>query len=543
MNSHRITSRSLALALATLTAAGLSLTVGTAAHAAPHKTTTSTSPGKKAAAPTGKSTTFTPTVANPTTATAEQLAAGAKAAGLPAPKTSPDGATSGSATTFSATASALAADWQPGDPITRDEVLRRAQSWIDQAVPYSQTAYHTDANGTYRQDCSGFISMAWGLASSASNNYGATTWTLPNYADQLAGYEDLKPGDMLDNIDTHVVMFKAWKDAAHTVAIIQEEARPGTTAREDSSYYTTSYLSTNGFKPYRYKNIIDKRANKPSLNGDGNADMAVLSTNGDLAVRNNVNAGGYFDGGTVLSKGWSNFLGGPGQGRLYTADTDNDGLSDLIVHETNGDVSIRHNLGAGKGFDGGTVVSQGWSNYLGGTGKGRLDFADTNGDGAADMIVQSTDGTVSVRVNHNNGAYFDGGTVVSQGWSNYLGNDGQGRLYFTDTNNDGAADMIVHGTDGTVAIRVNHNNGAYFDGGTVVSQGWSNYLGGTGKGRLQFADTNNDGAADMIVQSTDGTVAIRVNHNNGAYFDGGTIVSQGWSNYLGNDGQGRLYFG
>ncbi|WP_225805641.1 FG-GAP-like repeat-containing protein, partial [Streptomyces sp. NK15101] len=152
--------------------------------------------------------------------------------------------------------------------------------------------------------------------------------------------------------------------------------------------------------------------------------MAVLTTTGDLAVRNNINAGGYFDGGAVLSKGWSNFLGGTGQGRLYTADTNADGLSDLIVHETNGNVSIRHNLGAGKGFDGGTVVSQGWSNFLGGTGKGRLDFADTNGDGAADMIVQSPDGTVAIRVNHNNGDYFDGGTVVSQGWSNYLGNTG-----------------------------------------------------------------------------------------------------------------------
>ncbi|MFF0475410.1 glycoside hydrolase domain-containing protein [Streptomyces sp. NPDC004284] len=282
---------------------------------------------------------------------------------------------------------------------------------------------------------------------------------------------------------------------------------------------------------------------KPSLNGDGNADMAVLTTTGDLAVRNNVNSGGYFDGGTVLSKGWANFLGGTGQGRLYTADTDADGLSDLIVHETNGDVSIRHNLGAGKGFDGGTVVSQGWANFLGGTGKGRLDFADTNADGAADMIVQSPDGNVSVRLNHNNGAYFDGGTVVSQGWTNYLGNDGQGRLYFADTNNDGAADMIVHSTNGDVAIRLNHNNGAYFDGGTVVSQGWTNYLGGTGKGRLYFADTNNDGAADMIVHSTDGNVAIRTNHNNGAYFDGGTVVSQGWTNFLGNDGQGRLYFG
>src|SRR5690242_7901315 len=58
---------------------------------------------------------------------------------------------------------------------TREEILARAQVWVDRKVPYSMSRYWSDG---YRQDCSGFISMAWGLGSSQ------TTWTLPNFADR-----------------------------------------------------------------------------------------------------------------------------------------------------------------------------------------------------------------------------------------------------------------------------------------------------------------------------------------------------------------------
>ncbi|MFE4592198.1 hypothetical protein ACFRK6_21225, partial [Streptomyces laurentii] len=381
MKSHRVTSRGLALALAALTAAGLSLTVSPAAHATPHKTTVSASAGEKKVTPGGKSVAFTPTVPNPTTATAEQLLAGARAAGIPAPTTYADGGTGGAGASgrsiTSSQSATLAADSTVGGEITRDEILARAQSWIDQQVPYSQTMYHTDANGTYRQDCSGFVSMAWHLSSSAGNNYGETTWTLPQFADRLGGLDDLRPGDMIDDEDQHVVLFKAWTDSAHTSAIVLEEARPGTDARQ--STVSRSYLLDNGFHPYRYKKVVDRRVNTPSLNGDAAADMAVLDTAGDLAVRGNTGAGAGFDGGSVVSKGWANFLGNNGQGRLYFADATGDGLSDLIVHSTNGDIAIRRNLGAGRGFDGGSVVSKGWANFLGNNGQGRLYFADATG--------------------------------------------------------------------------------------------------------------------------------------------------------------------
>ena len=36
-------------------------------------------------------------------------------------------------------------------------VIANAKTWLNPAVPYSQSAYH---NG-YRTDCSGYVSMAW----------------------------------------------------------------------------------------------------------------------------------------------------------------------------------------------------------------------------------------------------------------------------------------------------------------------------------------------------------------------------------------------
>ncbi|THA44122.1 hypothetical protein E6R62_37275, partial [Streptomyces sp. A1136] len=224
---------------------------------------------------------FTPTVPNPATATADELAAGARSAGIAAPGSDSPGVVA-------------------GGQITRNEVLKRAQTWIDAGVPYSDYSYHTDDNGKYRQDCSGFVSMAWGLPSSSTNNYGETTWTLPNFATELSGFDELQPGDMLDNINSHVVLFKGWKDSGHTTAVILEEAHSGTNAREDSTYYTRSYLSSNGYKPYRYKNISDApsavftQTTAADFNGDGQADIVARDSSGTLKMWTH-NAGGYFN--------------------------------------------------------------------------------------------------------------------------------------------------------------------------------------------------------------------------------------------------------
>ena len=70
---------------------------------------------------------------------------------------------------------------------TRAEIINRAKEWVAAKVPYSMYRYWTDG---YRQDCSGFVSMAWGLP---GNEW---TGSLDQYGVRITK-EELQPGDML----------------------------------------------------------------------------------------------------------------------------------------------------------------------------------------------------------------------------------------------------------------------------------------------------------------------------------------------------------
>ncbi|MFE2910858.1 hypothetical protein ACFXI0_10360 [Kitasatospora indigofera] len=143
-----------------------------------------------------------------------------------------------------------------GGQITRSEVLARAQSWVDEGVWYSQQGTYSDSNGSYRPDCSGYVSMSWHLGQSR------TTWTLPGVSAQLGSFDDLKPGDALDRYnpataqyDTHVILFAGWVDGAHTSANIYTESQPGTQASRKT--YSRSYLNSQNYVGFRYNNIVD----------------------------------------------------------------------------------------------------------------------------------------------------------------------------------------------------------------------------------------------------------------------------------------------
>ena len=231
----------LALSVAVAASADVALS-GPASHAATRAAAARSAAAFQAKAE-AHSTRFKPTVANPTTASEVQLATGARFAVL-APQ-------------FDPRFDPRSSDAPAGQPLTRSAVMARAQSWVAEGVPYNRNAYNSDGNGTYRQDCSGFVSMAWSLPSSPANNYGETTGTLPNFATELNSLDDLQPGDMLDNISTHVVLFKGWTNANRTRAMVLEEAHSGTAAHEDDHFYTRNYLSAHGYRPYRYNRIQD----------------------------------------------------------------------------------------------------------------------------------------------------------------------------------------------------------------------------------------------------------------------------------------------
>ena len=146
--------------------------------------------------------------------------------------------------------------------IVRDEIITRGQSWIDEKVPYSQSATHKNKYGSYRTDCSGFVSMAWGLSSSM------TTFTLGSVTKSISA-NDLQPGDALllntSSTNGHVALFVGWDGKVGGKPIVMEEYSSGHNAEK------RTWSSLRGFHPLRFTGA-DGTASKDPGNGGGGAD-------------------------------------------------------------------------------------------------------------------------------------------------------------------------------------------------------------------------------------------------------------------------------
>lgn len=132
---------------------------------------------------------------------------------------------------------------------TRTAIINRAKQWVTAQVPYSMSKFWTDG---YRQDCSGFVSMAWGLL---SNEW---TGSLGQFAVKITKGE-LQPGDILLFHNTadpqgssHVVIFGGWTDYTHTAYTAYEQTPPHT--RRQSTPYPY-WNNTTKYVPYRYKGV------------------------------------------------------------------------------------------------------------------------------------------------------------------------------------------------------------------------------------------------------------------------------------------------
>ncbi|MER7577520.1 hypothetical protein [Streptomyces sp. NPDC126514] len=229
-------------------------TGGSAAPAAPHAAATSappptSPPGPAAPQPTPPATrTPSPPAPAPTLDRPSEPAPAPATASPPPPRDAP-------------VPQAPAPAPLPGTPqglISRTEVLQRAAQWVIEGVPYSQTSWWTNTLGTYRQDCSGYVSMAWRL--DQRSNY----WTgnLGTVAHPVPA-TDLQPGDILLS-SPHTVIFAGWDDDSHQRFSLYEQPRPGHTARYTRNAAYAHYASR-GFVPYRYDFIYDQRGPGPAL--------------------------------------------------------------------------------------------------------------------------------------------------------------------------------------------------------------------------------------------------------------------------------------
>ncbi|MFE7388711.1 peptidoglycan-binding protein [Streptomyces sp. NPDC057582] len=133
--------------------------------------------------------------------------------------------------------------------VTRADIINRAKKWVSAKVPYSMAKYWSDG---YRQDCSGYVSMAWKL------NRNEWTGSLAEYGTRIARAE-LQPGDMLlfhnpadPSKGSHVTIFGGWTDYTHTHYTAYEQT-PAHTRKQTTpmAYWTNS----GKYVPYRYKGL------------------------------------------------------------------------------------------------------------------------------------------------------------------------------------------------------------------------------------------------------------------------------------------------
>ncbi|MFD0368730.1 peptidoglycan-binding protein [Streptomyces sp. NPDC059071] len=132
---------------------------------------------------------------------------------------------------------------------TRAEIINRAKTWVTAGVPYSMERYWGDG---YRQDCSGYISMAWNLR---SNEW---TGSLDRFADRIDRTE-LQPGDILlfhnpanPTRGSHVTIFGGWTDYTHTSYIAYEQTKPRTRKQATPLAY---WENSDRYLAYRYKGV------------------------------------------------------------------------------------------------------------------------------------------------------------------------------------------------------------------------------------------------------------------------------------------------
>jgi hypothetical protein len=125
--------------------------------------------------------------------------------------------------------------------ISRDEIIARAQDWVNRQIPYSQNAY-TDG---YRQDCSGYVSMAW-----KSSQPGHSTYDMQQICTKISKSE-MKRGDAILNPNSHVLLFDQWVDSDNFYEYAEHDY--GQVASHDVRSY--SYYAQNGYFPCRYNNV------------------------------------------------------------------------------------------------------------------------------------------------------------------------------------------------------------------------------------------------------------------------------------------------
>jgi hypothetical protein len=398
--------------------------------------------------------------------------------------------------------------------LTRSQVLTRAQSWLNVGgVPYSQSRCYRNAYGDYRTDCSGFVSMAWGLGKRGSDfwtgNLGDVSTDIPRSA--------LQPGDALlrhennPSVD-HVALFVGWEDAAHTrPVVIEQTGSKGTIKR------TWTQSNASNYRPVRYDRIVEGSSKGSGVatgdvTGDGRADLLARRPDGSLWLyANGGNDSTPYSSGSLVGSGWEQFAW------FLAGDVTGDRRADIVTAKPDGTLLLYTNNGnATSPYDWGTVIGSAWQQFT------DVTLGDVNGDGRADLVAVKPDGTLSLYANGgSNTSPYGTASLIGTGWESFSS------VEAGDVTGDGRADLLGVKPDGTLWLYTNGgSNTSPYSTGILVGEGWQPF------NRVLLGDTTGDARADIVATKPDGTLWLYVNGgSNTSPYSTGSLIGGGWEQF------------
>ena len=147
--------------------------------------------------------------------------------------------------------------------ITRAQVLGRARWWLNKTnIPYSQNTCYTPAglrascgSGTFRADCSGYVSMAWnvGNLTVGSSNPALTPLGGHTSKSREISKPALAPGDAFayykgPGNNAHIALFVRWQSKVGGAAVVYEQAGGQSGARQ----HVWSTNDQRGYRAFRF---------------------------------------------------------------------------------------------------------------------------------------------------------------------------------------------------------------------------------------------------------------------------------------------------
>lgn len=221
------------------------------------------------------------------------------------------------------------------------------------------------------------------------------------------------------------------------------------------------------------------------FDGDGLLDLAVTRNSVAQIVVFKGDGAGRFTEATVLSAQDQTLA-------LTSGDVDGDGRPDLVLATStlpfgNDPALLAFRSLGGLRFEAARSTSV--LPVLANVGSVRA--ADLDGDGRADVVVSSFQGSVSIWKSNGDGTFV----VTTQGLSGYY----PGPANFVDLDGDGRLDLVYrNASPHSFWIEVDRN-----DGGARFSP-WTRKGIGPYSGRVFVADVNGDGKLDLTLKQSDG---------------------------------------